>query len=59
MILLGSTKSKINKDKYGENVARLEITEILLVLVILITTIIKTIQEFSTDSFLINHLANY
>ena len=59
MILLGSTKSKINKDKYGENVARLEITEILLVLVILITTIIRTIQEFSTDSFLINHLANY
>ena len=59
MILLGSTKSKINKDKYGENLARLEITEILLVLVILITTIIRTIQEFSTDSFLINHLANY
>ena len=59
MILLGSTKSKINKDKYGENVARLEITEILLVLVILITTIIRTIQEFSTDSFIINHLANY
>ena len=59
MILLGSTKSKINKDKYCENVARLEITEILLVLVILITTIIRTIQEFSTDSFLINHLANY
>ena len=59
MKLLGSTKSKINKDKYCENVARLEITEILLVLVILITTIIKTIQEFSTDSFLINHLANY
>ena len=29
MILLGSTKSKINKDKYGENVARLEITEII------------------------------
>ena len=59
MKLLGSTKSKINKDKYCENLARLEITEILLVLVILITTIIRTIQEFSTDSFLINHLANY
>ena len=59
MKLLGSTKSKINKDKYCENVAPLEITEILLVLVILITTIIRTIQEFSTDSFLINHLANY
>ena len=59
MILLGSTKSKINKDKYGENVARLEITEIMLVLVILITTIIRKNQEFSTDSFLISHLANY
>ena len=59
MILLGSTKSKINKDKYGENVTRLEITEIMLVLVILITTIIRKNQEFSTDSFLINHLANY
>ena len=59
MKLLGSTKSKRNKDKYCENLARLEITEILLVLVILITTIIRKNQEFCTDSFLINHLANY
>ena len=59
MKLLGSTKSKINKDEYGENVARLEINEIMLVLVILITTIIREIQEFCTDSFLINHLVNY
>ena len=29
MKLLGSTKSKINKDRYGENVSPLEITEVL------------------------------
>ena len=31
MKLLGSTKSKINKDKNGENVSHLENTEIILV----------------------------
>ena len=31
MKLLGSTKSKINEDKYGENVPHLEITEVVLV----------------------------
>ena len=31
MKLLGSTKSKITKDKNGENVADLEITEVVLV----------------------------
>ena len=31
MNLLGSTKVKITKDKYGENVLHLEITEIVLV----------------------------
>ena len=29
MKLLGSTKSKINKDKNGENVPHLEITEVI------------------------------
>ena len=29
--MLGSTKSKINKDKNGENVPRLEITEVILI----------------------------
>ena len=29
--LLGSTKSKINKDKNGENVSHLEITEVVLI----------------------------
>ena len=31
MELLGSTKGKINKDKNGENVSRLEITEVALI----------------------------
>ena len=31
MKLLGSTKSKITKDKHGENVPYLEITEVILV----------------------------
>ena len=31
MKLLGSTKSKITKDKYAENVLHLEITEVILV----------------------------
>ena len=31
MKLLGSTKSKINKDKNGKNVPRLEITKVVLV----------------------------
>ena len=31
MKLLGSTKSKINKDKNGENLLHLEITEVVLV----------------------------
>ena len=31
MKLLGSTKSKINKDKNGENLSHLEITEVVLI----------------------------
>ena len=31
MKLLGNTKSKINKDKNGENVPHLEITEVVLI----------------------------
>ena len=31
MILLGSTESKINKDKNGENVPHLEVAEVVLV----------------------------
>ena len=59
MKLLGSTKSKITKDKNGENVARLAITEVVLMLVLLLTTIISNIQESCIHLFLINHLVNY
>ena len=59
MKLLGSTKNKIIKDKKGENLPYLEITEVVLVLVILLTTIIHKIQESCIRLFLINHLVNY
>ena len=59
MKLLGSTKNKIIKDKNGENLPYLEITEVVLVLVILLTTIIHKIQESCIRLFLINHLVNY
>ena len=48
MKLLGSTENKIIKDKNGENVPHLEITEVVLVHcnIVLSTMIIKKIQEF-------------
>ena len=56
---LESTKSKITKDKKGENVSHLEITEVLLIHLILLTTIINKIKETYIHLFLINHLINY
>ena len=52
MKLLGSTKSKITKDKNGNSVLCPEIA-------ILSTTIISKIQESCTLLFLISHLFNY
>ena len=43
MKLLGSTKSKITKNENGENVANLEITEVVLVRCILSRIIINKI----------------
>ena len=57
--LLGSTKTKITKDENSENMAHLEITEVALVLAILLTTVMKRIQESFIHLFLINHLVNY
>ena len=57
--LLGSTKSKITKDKNGENVPHLEITDIVLYTVILLTTFISKIQEFCIHLFLVKYLVNY
>ena len=60
MKLLGSTKSKINKDKNGENVPHLEITEVVLIhCIILSTIIVSKIQESCLHLFLINYLVNY
>ena len=57
MKLLGSTKNKTTKDKNGENLTRLEITEV--VLVILPIMINNKIQESCTFLFQIKGLAVY
>ena len=44
MKLLGRTENKITKDKNGENVPYLEITEVVLVIAILLIMIINKIQ---------------
>ena len=54
MKLLGSTKNKITKDKNGENVPHLEITEVVLVLMI-----INKIQEYYILLLQINRLVAY
>ena len=56
MKLLESTESKITEDKNGENIPHLEITEVVLVHVILLIMIISKIQEFCIRLFQINNL---
>ena len=48
MKLLGSTKSKITKDKNGDNVPHLEINEVVLIY----SNIVNMIQGFCIDLFL-------
>ena len=55
--LLGSTKSKITKDKNGENVSHLEITEVVLVHCSIVNNDYQ--QEFYIYLFQINYLVNY
>ena len=71
MKLLGSTKSKITKDKNGENVPYLEITEVVLIhcdvannsyqqnsrvlLVIVINKILKSCIHFFLKNLLVNY----
>ena len=59
MKLLGSTTSTITKDENGENVPNLEITEVVLVHLILLRIIIREIQESSIHLFLLNRLVSY
>ena len=54
MKLLGSTENKITKDKNGEGVPHLEITEVILVHCNLLTTVINKIQESCIHLFRIN-----
>ena len=60
MKLLGSTESKITKEKNGENVPLLEITELLLVHCNLVNNnIISKIQEYYMHLFQTIHLVVY
>ena len=59
MNLFGSTKSKITKDKNGENMPHFKITEVVLVHSNIVTTTISKINEYCIDLFLIYHLVNY
>ena len=53
MKLLGSTEGKITKDKNGENVPHVEITELVLVILLIMT--ISKIQEY----YITDHLVVY
>ena len=57
MELLGNNENKITKDKYGENVSHLEITEVVLVVIVSIM-IINKINKSYIYLFQINHLVN-
>ena len=59
MKLLGSTKSKISKEKNGTNVPNLEITKVVLVHCNMVNMIVNKIQEYCTLLFQINHLEVY
>ena len=53
--LLGNTKSKITKDKNGENVLCLEIKKVVLnIVLMLLIVVINNIQESCIDLFIIN-----
>ena len=59
MKLLGSAESKITKDKNGENVPHLEITEVVLVHCNIVNMMISKIQEYCIRLFRINHFVVY
>ena len=59
MKLLQSTENKITKDKNGENVPHLEITEVVLVNCNMSIMIINKIQEYYTLLFQINLFVTY
>ena len=60
MKLLASTKTKITKNKNGENVPRLEVTEnVLIHYNVFNDSYINKVQEFCIHLSLINSLVNY
>ena len=61
MKLLGSTKTKITKDKNGKNVLYLEVTEVVFIVIlsVIIITVKVKIQKSCVHLFLINLLINY
>ena len=57
--LLGSTENKVTKDKYGENVPHLEITEQILVHCNIVNNYYQQDSRVLYNLFLINHLVVY
>ena len=57
MKVIGSTENKIAKDKNGENIPHLEITEVVLIHCNIVNMIINEIQKFCIHLFEINYLA--
>ena len=57
--LLGSTKSKITKDKNGEDIPYLEIAEVVLIHCNVVDNSYLQILEFCRHLFLIKHSVNY
>ena len=56
---LGITKSKINKDKNGENIPHLEITEVVFTYYNIVNNAYHQDSRVLYTLFLINHLVNY
>ena len=59
MKLFGSTKSKVTKDKNGENLPHLEITKVVLVHYNIANNDYQQDSESCIHLFLINSLVNY
>ena len=59
MKLLGSTENKITKNKNGENVPHLEITDVELFIVILLIMIINKIEGYYILLLQINSFVAY
>ena len=58
MKLLGSSKSKINKDKKGENMYHLETIELVLIHCSIVSNDYSKIQESGIHQILVNRLFN-